>query len=336
MKDGLKSCTDLDVRAGTKAWHKARTSGIGASEIAMALGIAPHTWGGPWLLYQRKTGALPDARDNAQMQWGRALEGVILKRFLKCHPEFRDNTVLKGRAYRSNKHEWMIGTPDAVVFDTRQRFSADSHVARTKWGYPVVVEVKTGHTYEGWGPEGSDEIPVYYRAQVLQNMDIVGAAVAWVPVLFRGSEYREYRIERDEGDLRVIRAGGTQFWRRIQEGNPPPVDAGKATLDSLKHTRLDPGTQAQVDEELVRRYLRAKALESRAKAFREAQEARIREALGDAQYGMAGAAKVATRSTWRQGQFNVALFRQEHPELADKYTTQESRSRLTITGKELA
>ena len=40
----LTMCDDLHVRAGSGNWRRARMQGIGASEIGMALGIAPHTF----------------------------------------------------------------------------------------------------------------------------------------------------------------------------------------------------------------------------------------------------------------------------------------------------
>lgn len=335
MSTPLLTCVDVGVRAGSKNWAKQRMTGIGASEIAMALGIAPPTWGSPRSLYHRKRGELPDYYDNAAMEWGRELEGVILQRFLKCHPEFRGNPCITGKLYRSIARPWQLATPDGVVFDTRYGFHGDKHTCHyTRLGMPVVVQVKTGTKREGWGQEGTDEIPVYYKAQVLQEMDVVGAEVAWIPVLFNGRDYREYRVRRHEGDINVLRLRGSQFWLQVQKGDPPPADSSVATRSALKALRYNPDDRAQVPDDLHEKYARAKALFRRAEVLKAKYENELRDAMGDAQYAMAGTRLVASRSTYMQGQFDLATFRDDHPDLAEKYTHPVKRERFTITTRE--
>lgn len=336
----LRTCTDERVRAGSQNWLRVRNTGIGASEIATALGIGNPNWGSPFELYQRKRGELIDVRDNAQMEWGRNLEAAIIKRFLKCHPEFRANPCVTGRLYRSKDREWQLATPDAVVFDTRNPFVHDRHSSgrvrvNDTWGFPVVVQAKTGRKREGWGEEGSDEIPVYYRAQVLQEMDVVGADVAWVPVLFNGSEYREYRIERHERDLHVLRTRGAEFWRRVVEGNPPPVDGSVATLRALRDLGLEPEKQAQVPLELAQKLARAKRLVVRAETLHARIEAQLREAMGDAEVAMAGTQLLAKRSRYTQRRIDTKRLREEEPDIAEKYTTPHEVNRLNTYTKEI-
>lgn len=332
----LRTCSDLGVRAGSKRWAALRQTGIGASEIALALGIAPPTWGSPTTLYLRKRGEVPEVRDNARMRWGRLLEAAILKRFLECHPEFRDGPHLSGRLYRSNEREWQMATPDAVVFDKRQGFAYDRR-PRTIEGTPVVVEIKTASSKEGWGEERSDEVPVYYRAQVLQNMDVVGADVAWMPVLFNGSDYREYRIERDKDDLAILRARGAQFWRMVQDGTPPTVDGLEATTRAMRLAwGIEDDKTTQVPRELIERLRRAKALKKRITELHDRYENELRSALQDAGEGLVGPITVAKRTTYHQRVVDLDALRAEHPEWVEKHTTQEPRNRLTVyTTKEL-
>ena len=328
-------CNDLRVRAGSGNWRRARAQGIGASEIAMALGIAPPTWGGPTTLYYRKRGELPDDFDNARMEWGRRLENTILERFFECHPEL-DGKRRTGRLYQSKERPWQLATPDAVVMDTRHGFTYDKHpgAPRTAWGVPTVVQAKTGSKTEGWGEPGTDEIPVYYRAQVLQEMDVVGARVAWVPVLFNGSDYREYVVERDQGDIDILRARGAEFWQRVVDGRPPTVDSLLATKRALNEAfRVEPDKFVQVEPSLVEKYWRAKAVADRAEALRQRYENELRALMADASAAMAGLELAATRTTYTQRAFDLARFREENPELAAKYETKEPRTRLHIKKK---
>lgn len=332
----LHACVDLRVRAGSKNWLAVRQSGIGASEIAFALGIGNPNWGSPYDLYRRKRGEVPNDVDNALMEWGRNLEATIIKRFLKCHPEFRDNKVITGKCYRSKDREWQLATPDAVVFDTRTGFYMDveDRQRRTRHGMPVIVQAKTGHKREGWGEEGSDEIPVYYRAQVLQEMDVVGARVAWVPVLFNGRDYREYRVEWHERDVRVLRTRGAEFWRRVQEGNPPPVDGAVATRQALLALDLEPETRTQVPRDLLEKIARAERLDDRLSAYIEGLKNRLREAMGDAEVAMAGTEVAARRTRYTQRRIDSKRLRAEEPEIAEKYTTPTEVNRLNIYTKE--
>jgi putative phage-type endonuclease len=306
-----------------------RSTGIGASEIAACIGISPYT--SPLALYLRKIGELPETRDNAAMEWGRNLEAAVLKRFIQCHPEFRELPAITGRMYRHDERKWHIGTPDAIVWDTRPRFSRDyeiSGIAKTihenRLATPVIVEVKTGTKREGWGREGSDEIPVHYLAQVQYLMALVGAPVAWVPVLLNGRDYREYRVERDKDDQYILLTRGAEFWQRVLDRNPPPADGHVATTAALKGTNFDPELTAQVPADLVKKFKDSQRLVNR-----------IRELMGDAGVAMSGAAHVARRSTWEQAAVDLAGLREEHPDVVAKHTSMVKRSRLTVTDKEL-
>lgn len=330
-------CEDLKVRAGSQRWHRLRNSGIGASEIAAALGIAPAAWTSPMSLYLRKRGELPDVRDNSRMEWGRLLEGAILQRFLQCHPEFRDGPCLTGRLYRSKARPWQLATPDAVVFEKRGGFAYDRHPApRLAEGRPVVVEIKTGSSKEGWGEERSDEIPVYYRAQVLQSMDVVGAEVAWVPVLFNGREYREYRVEYHKRDVEIMRTRGEQFWRMVQDGTPPTLDGLEATTRAMRIAwGVEEDKTAQVTREVIERINRAKALETRVKKMRARYENELRGLMEDAGEALVGPVVVAKRTTYQQSVVDLDALREEHPELVEKHTTKEPRQRLTVYKKDI-
>jgi len=326
-------CDDLGVRAGSKRWLAARDTGIGASEIAAVMGISP--WSSPLSLYLRKTGALPEEKDNAAMEWGRNLEEAILKRFIKCHPEFQGRAVTTGRLYRSKAYPYQLGTPDGIAWDTRPYFGQDKGVHRNEGAVPVIVEVKTGMKKEGWGRERSDEIPVHYLAQVQWLMDLVGARVAWVPVLLNGTDYREYRIEKDLGDLEVMHMAARRFWKRVEDRDPPPSDAHYATNEALKATRFDPANTARIDADLIHKYEHAKRLLKRAEKIKMRYENLIREGMGEAGVAMSGAAVVARRSRWKQYATDWKAVTDAAPEVVAKHTTQVERSRLTITGKEL-
>lgn len=326
----LTACTDQRVRAGSKKWLAVRRTGIGASEIAMALGIAPHSWGSPTALYYRKIGGLFDSVDNAAMEWGRRLEATILARFLKCHPEFREGRPITGRLFRNNKRTWQLATPDAIVFDTRTPFAYDK-VPRTSEGVPVVVQIKTASSREHWGAEWTDEIPVYYRAQVLQEMDVVGSRLAWVPVLFNGREYREYVVEWDAKDVHILRTRGADFWGRVLERRPPDVDGYEATTKTLRDVfGVREETRTIIPPDLVEKVRRSKALLKRIEMLHDRHMNELRARMEDAAYGECGGAVVARRSEYQVNKTDWAAVKESAPDLVAPHTTKETRQRLTV------
>mgnify|MGYP000710176240 CR=1 FL=1 len=58
-----------------------------------------------------------------------------------------------------------------------------------------VVEAKTSRSDRGW--KAPDVIPPYYVPQVQHYLAVTGAEVADVPVLFGGSDYQKFTVERD-------------------------------------------------------------------------------------------------------------------------------------------
>src|SRR4051812_1639091 len=61
------------------AWYAARSTGIGASEIAAAAGLSRYAT--PLEIYARKRGLMPEIEDNDAMRLGRKLEPVVKSEF---------------------------------------------------------------------------------------------------------------------------------------------------------------------------------------------------------------------------------------------------------------
>lgn len=309
---------ELRVRAGSKAWHKARRSGIGASEISAALGISPYS--SPRELYWRKRGELAEQFDNERMEWGRRLERAILGRFLADHPELKGTRPTIDKLYRSRERAWQLATPDALVWPF-------------EGGLPVVVEIKTGASREEWGEDGTDDVPVHYRAQVMHSMDAVGAFTAYMPVLFNGRDYRCFTIRRDEKDVRVLRARGAEFWQRVLDGNPPPVDGHRATTAAMRgiYDVRDVEQPVIVPAHLVPKINRAKAVQAAAGAMRDRLENELRDWMGVANKAVTPTGQLAaTRSSWDEAHFYSSEFRAEHPDLAENFTAPLHKQRLNV------
>lgn len=283
----------------TEEWHAARRAGIGASEIAAVLGISP--WESPFSLYWRKVHGWT-FEGSAEMDWGNRLEDAIAGKYQDNHP----NVYLqRGELVANPVRPWHLATPDRLVGGacTHQGGYMPgygcSDCMNTGMGEPphAVLELKTAHNADGWGEPGTDEIPVYYRAQVLWQMSAVGVNVADVAVLIGGSDYREYTVRLDVRDLNVMIEAGRRFMARIANGDPPPVDDHHATLTALRrlHPDLD-DTTAEVSPNVASGYARACAMVTKAKAVKAKYEAQLRAEMGSAARAESGGRFVASRS----------------------------------------
>lgn len=211
---------------GTPEWDAARAGlCITATEIAAVLGLSP--WQSPFSLWHKKAG-LPTApfTPSSQMKWGNRFEDDVAEEYTERHPE---HPLLPTGTWRHKDRPWQRATPD--------RF----HGQR-------IVEIKTAATDLGWGPEGSDVFPIYYRCQVLWQQDTLGLhEPAHLAVLILPYDYREYVIEYDAADAQILREAAERFLRTVENGERPPIDGADATYQTI---RVQPNGREDVDVEI--------------------------------------------------------------------------------------
>ena len=216
-------------------WHAARREGS-RSEIAVVMGLAPGSQNSPYALYHRKLGALPEVGDNDAMERGRVLEPYVALKFARQRPDLM--VTGSGRElYAHPDRSWQLATPDRVLCEPSL-----SKVAA--YDAPLaVLECKTDAGGDDWGDEGTEEIPVHYRAQVLWQMDVLGVTTAFVAcLLIRSWKVRVYEItlgDQAREDLEVMRAEAEQFRFRLLREDPPAVDWTPATSAALRHLHPD-------------------------------------------------------------------------------------------------
>lgn len=310
---------DGDPVAQRGEWLAARSNGVGASDIAAVLGLSP--WTSPFDLFYRKlTG--DEEVEHDQMRWGRRLEAAVADEYADRHPEFG---LTRAPLIAHRDRPWQMCTIDRLLYDGPPGDGAD----------PVAVfEVKTHGTLDGWGEDGSDEVPVQYRCQVLQQLDCVGVDVGHLALLVNGRTYREYEITRDEGDLGILRAAGEDFWHRVTAARAdpdrageyaPPLDAHPATTGRLKklHNTVDE-VEVDVDPDVALDYLAACAEAKAAEEDKAEAANRMLAALGDARWGYADVdgerVKVATRSVSHPRRLDAKALRADHADLVATYT----------------
>jgi len=303
--------TDDEIRADRDRWLAARATGIGASEIAAVLGISP--WDSPFSLYWRKK--LNTATEMTEaMEWGLRHEATIAAKFAENHPEF---IAKPGGLYRHPVHPWMLATPDLLLHSVSPEVS------------DALAQIKTTRSWDGWGEPGTDRIPLYYAAQVQQEMAVMGATRCWVPVLCGGNSYREYLFKWDDEDADAILAAGSAFMQRLADDNPPDLDGSSATTTALK--QLHPTVVDEVvtiPQHLADQYRTRRALLADAQAAVTEAENQIRGLLGDAKTAVCDGTKVAQRSVYDTTRIDTKRLKAEQPDLYAAYVTTSTVNKL--------
>lgn len=303
-----------EANPGNPRWHELRRAGVTASEIAAVLGISP--WESPFSLYWRKVNGW-GTDDNEYMSTGRRVEPVVADWWAdECDPH-ENLTVVRAGLYAHPERPWQLATPDRLVYMACPYCLGagveEMHVGPARpcpsckgWkteGLPLaVLECKWTGSWDGWGEPGTDDIPVYYRAQVLWQIDVLGVDEGHLAMLGPGG-FRAYGpIRRDEKDLTVMRAAGLRLMDRIASGDAPDIDDHPATGQALKQLHPLAGSgDIEVPVELAEGYRRARALRSRIEARVDAYEMQIRAALGGTYHrAVCNGRLVASRSVYDQ------------------------------------
>lgn len=277
-----------------EAWHQARRTGVSSSEIAALMGLS--RWESAFSLYWHKLGQLPPTPDNPAMALGRYLEPWVAQQFAQMHPEF---AVLETGTWRSRDRPWQLCNPDRLLHGIEPETREWSTVLYTREPTSL-LEIKTDASYEGWGEDGSEEIPVKYRCQVLWQLDCLGLTQAWVCCLFLHTrKIRTYQVEWDPDDVAVMREAAADFLDRLERRDPPPVDYLPVTTGALKalHPKLE-DREADVPAAVAVRYHRAVLGLREAEKDKRHAENLLRQAMGDARVAVRGDARVATRSVY--------------------------------------
>lgn len=292
----------IPVAPESAEWHEARRKGVTASEIAVLLGISP--FDSAFNLYWKKIGTLPDDYDSDRLSLGRHLEPWVADRFAELHPEF----ILQQRPglYASVERLWQMATPDGLIQD-----AASSGIVERDGVFDVehlaVWEGKTSGTYDGWGDDGTDEIPAYIRAQVLWQMDVMGVRSAFVSCLFLATQKtRHYEIAYDPADVELMRARALAFLIALKAEEPPPIDSHDATTTALQQLYPDVAEDetATVPADVAEDYRWSHEQLKAAKDQAQHADNALRGAMKDARYAVdETGAKVCSRSVYERDGF---------------------------------
>lgn len=297
------------------AWLAERRTGIGGSDVAPILGLSK--WRTPMDVYLDKRGEGIDQDDNPAMFWGRALEPVIRQRYADVTGR---EVVTPAAMLRHPTHTHMCANLDGV---------ADSRV----------VEIKTARTADGWGEDGSDEIPEAYLLQVQHYMIVTALPVADVAVLIGGQDFRLYEVPADPELQAMMIEAEAEFWQRVLDALPPEPTSYADAMQRFGRSGATGAVVASAKAEAACMELRRV---KDAIAALEIDEAALKTILLR-EFGDAGDVLVTpegnTLATWKlakaAARFDTAAFKAAHPDLYSQFTRAGDPSRRLLL-KEIA
>jgi len=315
MAEPIELLPPAETGPDNPRWHELRRAGVTASEIAAVMGLSP--WQSAFSLYWQKVNGW-GSEGNEYTSTGSHLEDAIADWWIAENDPLENLVMCPAGLYAHPDRPWQLATPDRLLLgvcgwcdgagsrvDPRDGDDADCQgcAGTGGCGLLALLECKwVAHSWDGWGEPGTDDIPVYYRAQALWQLDVLGVDEVHFAVLGPGG-FRAYGpVRRDEMDLRVMRHAGAQFHARLESGDAPDLDGHAATLATLSrlHPSLGEG-DVEVPVELAETYRRARALKKRIEAVVDRCEARIRAALGsDFNRAVVGNKLVASRSVFER------------------------------------
>lgn len=296
----------------TNRQKKDREKGIGSSDVPTILGL--NKWATPYDLWLNRTGVTPDIEENEAMSIGTALEIPILKMAAK---RLGEKVVRPSSPF--------------VGCQLFYRANVDGMVGVAKRGSPI-VEAKTTGMAGLWGEEGTDQVPESVKAQVMYQMMCSSSQTAYVAVLVGdfGLKFKMFRVEFDVEYAEHIAASVDRFWIRNIEGGEAPD--GVPNVEYLKNIRRRDNPDPKViPTSMFEDAERLKAIAELAGEEADVAKTKLIMALGDYKRGVSDSGEhsiVVTEVT--QERFNGKLFKAEYPDLAEKFVTEGSHTRITI------
>ena len=263
---------------GSPEWHAARAHGVGGSEVAAVVGCSPFE--SRFSLWHRKAALVGPVDETPEMEWGKRLEPAIAAKFRDEHPELSFDRT--GFTFAHEDRPWQIANPDLYG--------------------DALVEVKCSRDGLGWGEPGTDQVPIYYRQQVLWYCDVLDAPGAHIAVLVGGNDYREYHVPYDATEAAELRGHVEAFLGTLERHERPDIDAHTATYQVVRelHPDID-GTDVEVDDLLAARFTLARRQVAQAEAAEQYARNLIADAMGTARRARWEGKTVATRQARGEG-----------------------------------
>ena len=187
--------------------------------------------------------------------------------------------------------------PDRCLDDEGRPIETQGFVPAQDPRGPGVGEGKTTGEFnhgEDWKETEDDEVGAPLRAQVQVQVSCAVLGWEWGVIwgLLGGHSFHLQlrELERDPDFLPFVTPRIQDFWKRVEQRDPPPVDGSESTYEALKRQYpSDSGFEVALPTEAVvwdGELRDAKAREAKAKADVQTYGNKLRAAIGEARIGV--------------------------------------------------
>lgn len=289
-------------RPGDPGWiqpgSERHRSMVSPSKVAAILGFS--RWQSPYGLWHEMAGRVDPEPAKDIFTVGHDAEPYMARRWLRLNPGWR---------LSPDEVQFVIdpdhfGFPAMVTLDRRAVRGRARRVVQCK----IARDLGDAAV---WGDDltGDGDAPADYASQVFTEMLFTGFTQHDGHLMVAGPFWAEklYPIRFNQDTAAGVIAEIRLFWQSLTAKTPPPLDDSVATYQTVRklHPDIDAGTTVEIDPALAERVL---ILDNDAKSIatelRGAKTALL-DAMGNAQYAVAGDIKIADRRPHAKG--GVAL-----------------------------
>jgi putative phage-type endonuclease len=285
-------------------WRLARKKGIGGSDAAAVCGMSK--WKTPLDVYRDKiSDDVSHEMTNDQLM-GTLFEPVLINYYEKV-------TGNKVEKVGMTSKDFMIANVDGFIKSENK-----------------ILEIKTARFMDGWGDEGTDEIPDEYLFQVAHYCHVLDIDNVDIAVLFMGKDFKIYRYTRNKNLEAKLVAKEAYFWNEHVKAlkAPAPVNYDevrtywKGVSGKSKQATPDIFRAAEALKELKEQ---SKIIEAKEKCLKQ----QIMEYMQDAEVLVNGDDRLITWKNQLRTSLDTKALKDANPELAAQFARQaESRTFL--------
>lgn len=319
------------VRPAThEEWLEFRKSGIGSSEVGTILGI--NHFDTPYGLWRKKLGLDPAIAENEAMEMGHVFEYGVADLFSRRTGAIINYDTEGDWCAVDDERPFLRVSPDRMYWEAGEEQTPENlHI----------LECKTTSTNVD-----EDNLPDYWFCQIQYQMGVMGVksgALGWVSAYGGRFHFGFKKIDFNPGFYSYLVSNLDHFWNVnvLQKIAPEDVNGDDTklrfpTADKSRQVVAD-DTLCKAVEQLVRTKAKIKLLETEESEL----ESIIRMGMQDASRLVDGNDKLLVSWPTVAGgtSFDSKRFREENPEMYDRYTVKKADTRrmsVKLTEKDLA
>lgn len=273
-------------------WLSLRTQDITSTEISALFGISPYTTEFE-LWFQKKEGKVVSIEENERMKWGTRLQDAIASgiaeengwNIRRMDEYIRDTELRMGSSFDFSIEEGMLQTGENEV--NGEKYPVNRII------YLGILEIKNVDSLifkQKWQDEDKNiEPPLHIQIQVQHQLAVSGRSYAYIGCLVGGNDLHLIKVDRNEKVIEGIKRKVAEFWKSIEENNPPEPDFQRdSEFIASIYGYADPGKFKNVTgnkeiEEMVIEYKEAGKVESEAVKKKKEIKAKLLMLIDDAE-----------------------------------------------------